>query len=407
MTKGLSILLLALSVPLAMTPAAFGQTLQVSVAVNGSTTVVQAGGSQTLSTEGVNQPVYATVTVGNSGTAAATITGVTVTGTSQIALSAAPAVPITLNPSDTTTFTVEYLPTSGTSVTAQVAIAYTVNTQSANFLFNLTGTAPLLTFTYAFPPNETLTTLTPGNTIAFPATNVGSPVPVTVNILNSGSGAGSLGSVSVTGAAFQVSNSPAPASIPAGQQISVTVLFVPQAAGSSQGSLTLTFPGSGATFPLLGTGTTPTFSATYTLANGNVYPLSTGTAITFPSVDINATTTAVITIANQGTGSGTVTGISITGSAFQLTGLPALPATVPAGQSVHFSIVFAPTQSGSSSGTYSITFSGGSIAGALTGSTAPSNISLSYIDPSTNSTLPSRTIPLFRFPTPRLGQLPT
>ena len=405
MTKGLPLLLLAVAVPLAMAPAALGQSLQVSVAVNGSTTVVQAGGSETLSAAGVNQPVYATVTVANSGTAAATITGVTVTGTSQIALSAAPAVPVTLNPSDTTNFTVEYLPTSGTSVTAQVAIAYTANNQSANFLFNLTGTAPLLTFTYAFPPSETLTTLTPGNTIAFPATNVGSPVPVTVNILNSGSGAGSLSSVGVTGAAFQVSNSPAPVSIPAGQQISVTVLFVPQAAGSSQGSLTLTFPGTSATFPLLGTGTTPTFSATYTLANGNVFPLSTGTAIPFPSVDINATTTAVITIANQGTGSGTVTGISITGSAFQLTGLPALPATVPAGQSVHFSIVFAPTQSGSFSGTYSITFSGGSLAGALTGSTAPSNISLAYIDPTTNSTLPLSNNSTLPFPNTAVGSV--
>ena len=121
---------------------------------------------------------------------------------------------------------------------------------------------------------------------------------------------------------------------------------------------------------MTGSTTIANFSVTYALADGTVNGLGTGAAISFPAVDINATTTATIEIANQGTGAGSVSAIAVSGNGFRLTGAPALPATVAAGQSVRFGILFAPTQAGSYNGTFRIDLPGRSISGSLTASTA-------------------------------------
>jgi hypothetical protein len=142
--------------------------------------------------------------------------------------------------------------------------------------------------------------------------------------------------------------------------------------------------------PLASAGMAAGFSATYTLADNNVHTLADGTAITFPSIDIGVTTTAAIEVQNQGTAAGTLSGIQVSGTAFRLSGAPALPANVGPGQSVRFSIVFAPTQVGTSNGSFRIDLAGTSISGSLSGSTAAPNVSLAYVDPDTNNLLPLR-----------------
>jgi len=405
MTRRLPILLLSAAVALTIAPTAFAQSLQVSVTANGILSNIGPGGSLAITANGIGQAVPATVTVRSGGTATATITGATVGGTTEMTLLNAPAFPLTLSPGASTSFTVQYLPASGNIVSAQVSIAYSVNNQPSAFQFALTGTSPRLTFTYSFASGGALSNLNAGDAITFPATNTGASASATLNILNSGSANGLLSSVAVSGTAFQLSSSPAPVAIPPGQQVSLNVAFAPQASGGSQGLLTLGFPTSNLTFTLLGTGTAASLQVTYALADGNVHPLPSGTTIGFPSVDINATTTATIAISNQGSGSGTVTGISISGAAFQLSGLPSLPATVPAGQSLRFGIVFAPTQAGSYSGTFSINLTGSSISGTLAASTSSSNISLAYIDPNTNNTLSLQNNSTLQFPNTLVGSV--
>jgi hypothetical protein len=132
----------------------------------------------------------------------------------------------------------------------------------------------------------------------------------------------------------------------------------------------------------------PNISAAYTLSDGISHPLSDGALITFPAVDINATTTATIDVANQGTGAVSITGISLSGTAFRLTGTPAFPATVNAGQSLRFGIVFAPTKAGTYTGTFRIDSAGRSISGTLSASTASATLSLAYSQPDTSNVIP-------------------
>lgn len=149
------------------------------------------------------------------------------------------------------------------------------------------------------------------------------------------------------------------------------------------------------------------FSFTYTLADGNVHSLGAGTTITFPSVDINASTAATVIVANSGTGSGTISGISVTGTGFRLVNPNLLPATLAAGGTLVFQIVFTPTQIGSFTGTFAIDVPGASITGNLAGSTPPPNFALKYVDPTTGNTLPLAAGSTLPFPNTQVGATTT
>ena len=147
----------------------------------------------------------------------------------------------------------------------------------------------------------------------------------------------------------------------------------------------------------------PSFVASYALANGNTRTLLDGATITFPSVDVNTATTAIVDIANQGTAAGSVTGLFVDGAGFQLSNSTLLPATVGAGQVLRFGIVFAPAQVGSFTGTFHINLPGSSISGKLAASTPPPVLSLSYIDPDTTSVLPLPNDTTLQFPNTLAG----
>lgn len=379
MTKSLPVLFAALAASLAVGTPAFGQTaLQVSVAANGASSNVLPGGSVAIASSGIGQAVVANVTVRYTGAGTATITALSFSGTAAMTLTGAPTLPITLLQGSSTSFLVQYLPATGSNIAGQVSIAYAENGLPTVFSFTLNGTAPDLALTFFVLPNGTLTGLNPGDRITFPTTNLGSSTSAVVNVLNRGSATGSLQSVSVTGADYQVTGSPAPASVPAGQQVSFTVVFTPHATVTSSGLLTVGLNGGSSIFFLAGVGANPDLAVFYRLADNNVHPLPDGSVINVPSVDVNGSTTVTIDIANQGTGTGTVTGIALSGAGFSLNGLPPLPLSIAAGQDLRFGIVFSPTQPGSYTGTFRITLNGTSVSGTLIASTSPPNLSVSY-----------------------------
>ena len=382
-------------------------SLQVSVASGGSTSAVAPSGSVTLVATDIGRPVIASVTVRYTGTATASITGVFITGTSEMTLQLTPTFPVTLNPNGSTSFTVQYVPSSGNAVTAQLSIAYLENSQALAFPFSLTGNAPRITFSYFFAPNGSLADLNAGDRIIFPGTNVGESSTAVVNVLNRGSAPASVQSISVTGSAFALSGSQGPIQLPPGSQTSFNVTFTPKTAGGNQGLLVLGLGASSATFSLAGTGTSSSFTVSYSLPDGNARPAFDGVTINYAPIDINTTSTVTIEITNQGSGPGTVNGVTLTGNGFRLTSLPVLPATVAAGQTLRFGIVFAPTQIGSYQGTFRIDMIGRSISGTLTGSTAASKITLAYIDPDTNNILPLSDGGVLQFPKTTTGTATT
>jgi hypothetical protein len=362
MTK--TLLLAALALPL------FGQSpLQVSVTIAGTSSNVASGGSVALSGTDIGQPVQAVVTVRYGGASTANITSVSLTGTTEITVVNAPALPVALTPGSTTAFTVQYNPATGNAVSAQVSIAFTENGQGNAFPFVVTGTSPRLAVSYYFAPSGTLTDVNSGDRITYPATNIGGSSIAVISVFNRGTAKGTLRSVTLSGSSFQLSGSSAPVDLAPGQQSVFNVTFTPTAAGSVQGLLTLQLTNSTATFNLVGNGSTADVVVSYALADGNVRSLFDGGVISFPAVDINGTTTATISVLNQGSVTANITGVLVTGNGFQLNGAPLLPAAIPAGQNVKFGIVFAPTQSGAYNGTFRIDVAGRSINVTLSAAT--------------------------------------
>src|SRR5207302_370666 len=123
----------------------------------------------------------------------------------------------------------------------------------------------------------------------------------------------------------------------------LSVQFAPTATGSVSGSLSLVSnaPNSPSTIALSGTGVQPQLS---------VAPPS----VSFGNVLVGSTGVQNLTLTNSGSANLTVAQGSVTGAGgFSISGLT-FPVTLPPGQSSTFSVQFAPTATGSVSGSVSL-----------------------------------------------------
>src|SRR5262249_50110627 len=152
----------------------------------------------------VGQAALATVKLTYVGGSDISISGISFAGSSAITLAGQPAFPIVLLSNTSTSFVVQYLPTTPNSVTSQISIAFTEVTLPSVFTFALNGNVPNLGFNFFVLPNGALTSLNPGAQIAFPPTNVGVSATAVVNVVNTGSAPGSVQSVSLSGADYQI-----------------------------------------------------------------------------------------------------------------------------------------------------------------------------------------------------------
>lgn len=132
------------------------------------------------------------------------------------------------------------------------------------------------------------------------------------------------------------------------------------------------------------TGAAPEFSLSYALfADGNVFPLTSGSALRFQPTPINTTATATIIISNRGSGPGTVNSASLAGAAFQLLGLPLLPATLPPATELRFGLRYAPRQIGTDTGSLQVSAGERSFSASIEGSGIGSAFSYELIQDST------------------------
>jgi hypothetical protein len=96
----------------------------------------------------------------------------------------------------------------------------------------------------------------------------------------------------------------------------------------------------------------PTYVTSYILQPaGNQTAINNGGTLAFPATGLNASATASFIIYNSAAAPGIVNSITVTGSAFKVSGLPLLPANLAAGAEIRFTITFTPTARGTSTGT--------------------------------------------------------
>ena len=276
------------------------------------------------------------VTVTNSGSASFSISVISASGAGYSVSS--PALPLSLAPGQSFVLTVSFGPTTSASSNGSIAF-------NSNPLLTLRGSG------------TTAKSLTPNpQSLAFGNVQTGNTSKVFVTLSNAKSGNITISNDATKGTGFSVQGLPLPLTLTPGQSFTFTISFTPQSAGPVSGSFVGYNPHnySNVSIPLSGTGTT-----------GGQLSLS-PTSASFGNVTVGSTASRSGTL-TAGGASVSITAASSSSSEFSVSGI-SLPVTIPAGQSVPYSVVFTPQSSGIASGTLSFASNASAATESLTGS---------------------------------------
>jgi hypothetical protein len=299
-----------------------------------------------------------TETLNNAGSQSITITQAATTGTgfSYAGLT----LPLTLVPGQSSTFGVIFAPTSATASNGLLSL--TIAGSATTFDMALSGTG-------ATPASLTATPAS----LTFSDVQTGKIQSQTVTVTNVGGTSAIIAQDSVSGSGFSISGLTTPLTLIPGQTASLSVTFAPSKAGNASGSVAIA---SNATDSNL----------SVSLSGSAVGATQGQLAVTPTTISVGSIT---VGLTGSQTGKLTATGSSISvlsasagSSEFTISGL-SFPAVIAAGQSVGFTVTFAPRSSGLASVPVTFTSdasnSPASATATGTGVAAPSyNVDLSW-----------------------------
>ena len=282
---------------------------------------------------------FGSVTVGTSSTQIITVTN---TGDWFINISAAtvagsgfslnrPALPLSLQPGQSASFSVTFLPSALGAAMGSLSLSSNAQNSSTTISLSGTGAQPLIS-------------VAPSN-VSFGSVPVGFTTTQTVTVSNPGNANLNVMQAAGPGTGFSVTGLTMPLTVPPGQAAKFSISFTPTVAGNSTSSVVLVSnaPASPTSVSLSGAGvqrSSPQIS---------VMP---GT-LAFGSVAVGSSGTQSVTVSNTGSATLSITAANVTGSGFSTSGL-SLPMTVAAGGSGTITVNFAPSTSGSVTGSLSV-----------------------------------------------------
>lgn len=268
----------------------------------------------------VNTPATKAVTITSTGTAPVVISGAAVTGAG---FSAAPGTyPITLNPGQTTSLSVQYDPTVEGAATGQLTITSNATASStAAVALSGTGEPQLTGLTCASASIGGTGTDLCTVTISGPALSPGFRVALSSNNAAVTTSTAALVQTNNSSAQFTLNVTP----VATAQAVTVT---------ATAGTVTKTFSIE-LTVPI------PTLSLS-------------AASVAFGNVTVNTPATQTVTLSSTGTAALTISGATVTGSGFSLT--PAtFPITLNPGQSTTLSLQFDPSAENAATGQLTVT----------------------------------------------------
>jgi P pilus assembly chaperone PapD len=184
----------------------------------------------------------------------------------------------------------------------------------------------------------------------FGAVNVGSSKTIQVTITNTGSTNVLLKQENLSGDMYTASGITPPISIAPGAHVVMSITFQPTKAGPASGNVLLTG------------GFVSVAMASYSLSGTGVAakaPLQASPgSVQFGNVTVGTKISQSVQLKNPGTGSATISSVSVSGGGFSTSGLT-LPVTLAAGGTKNLTLTFAPTAIGAGSGTITLKSSSG------------------------------------------------
>ncbi|HXJ96314.1 MAG TPA: choice-of-anchor D domain-containing protein [Terriglobia bacterium] len=278
------------------------QTVTLTGSGTGASTpaVTLAPASLTFTGLAVGTPTAAqTVTLTNSGGATLSITSVSITGTNSGDFGQSNSCGTSVAAGASCIINVTFTP-----------LALGIRTASVSIADNATGSPQTVALTGTTGP---VLSLSPSTGLTFPQTNVGSTSSAqTVTLTNTGNSTLTLTSIALTGANnadFSYTSTCGSGSLQPTGSCSLMVTFKPTTTGIRSASITITdnAPGSPQTVSLSGTGTT-TPGARASLSPGS---------LTFTSQEVGSTSSSqIVTLTNNGSGTLSITSVTVTSSNF-------------------------------------------------------------------------------------------
>jgi len=285
-------------------------------------------------------------TLVNNGGTSVTISSASVnaTGFSLIGLS----LPVTLGVGQSTSFTVSFAPGATGSASGNITVVSNGSNPSLSIPVSGTGVAQGV-----LSPNP--------STLSLGSVAVGGSASLSETLTNTGGTSITISQANVSGSGFLISGLSLPTTLSPNQSVTFSATFTPTSSGAASGTLSIVSNGSNSNLSigLSGTGTaTAQLSLSQTVLSFGT--ISDGSSSSL-SASLSATGAAV-----------TVLSATSSNGEFVLSGIT-LPVTIPAGQSVPFTLTFTPNTAGSASG--SLTFmsnaSNSSVVESLSGTGQP------------------------------------
>ena len=303
-----------------------------------------------------------------------------------------------LAPGASVLYTVNFAPTTTGVITGYLNLAYQIEQNGCVLsgsgtvcpgnitnvsTFNGTATAAQLTLSYQ-NSSGTSVTLTPSSNspLNFPNTSLSATSAITFTLSNSTAVSITVPAISLAvlstnePSAFSIDTSAVPVAIAAGQSANFTVTYAPSQTGLANGEIEI---GSN-TYPIQGYGIVvadiDSLQISYTNSTGVRTLPQSATPIAFGQVVPGSGASSVLTfnVLNPTTSANAVTisAITVSGTGFSASGLPAANYSLVPGNSINFTIAFVPTSVGAFTGSLAIgsrTFqlSGVSISSAIPG----------------------------------------
>ena len=352
-----SIRLTAFLLSSCIVPAALAQVpFLVLVKSGNNSSLVPDNATLNLAAAGVNKTSSLTIVLTYQGVTAAVVSQPQLFGLNSFTVTPQAALPTTLSPGASLSVVVQFTPSDAGQATAQLSIPYTDKSATSSpstaqtIDFTLNGTVPSLVVTYTLPTDGNVVTVVTGNTIGFPSTVVGTSITATIGVVNQGSGTGVIQSISLSGNSFNLQSTPLlPLSITAGSTVQFGVRYSPSQAANNSGTLQIAFSDRTVTLGLQGTAIPSLL--TYQLVQGtkttSVLP---GQLVGFPDTNLGDKSALVIVAKNTSPGPTTISGATVVGNEFAITGAPLLPVTLNVNDTTAFTVTFAPTQAGATTG---------------------------------------------------------
>ena len=298
--------------------------------------------SLNLGSVNVGSSISQTLTLTNTATSSVTISKVATTGAEFSA--SAMTMPFTLAAGKQVSLSIKFNATSMGAASGSLTVTSNATNPTLTVALSGTGMQPQIS---AVPAS-----------ISFGSVTLGVSNTQTLTLRDSGNANLIVSQATIAGTGFSMTGPTLPVTVPPGQSTAFTVRYSPGTAVSSTGTISIASnaPHSPLAVPLSGA------------AVGQSLQLSANpSSLAFGNVTQGTSSKESVTLTNTGNSSVSVSKLTPAGSYFSINGL-VTPVTLAPGQTASFSAVFAPTTTGTFTGSISI---------ASTATNSPLSISLS------------------------------